>query len=218
VDKAKKLGLEKDVFTPETTNPVLSNGILRLYDRHEIVEQVPPATEQALKEFYQVNKDSLYYQLAKVNIYAAVDSNKGVVDGMKEKLNQNVPFEKLAPRILVITYIRERDGTLKTYFGDEPPLLAEAAFKLKLNEVAGPVEYVDPASGKQYALIKCIGIRDEKQLSYDDARKTISDDFATYHRERIGQSVRERLKKKYAVTIYNDVLQRMFSFLGISPQ
>ena len=218
VDKAVKLGLEKDVFTPTTTNPVLSNGILRLYDRHEIVEQVPPATEQALKEFYKANKDSLYYQLAKVNIYAAVDSDKNVIDGMKEKLNQNVPFEKLAPRILVKTYIRERDGTLKTYFGDEPPLLAEAAFKLKLNEVAGPIRYVDLASVKQWALIKCIGIREEKQLSYDDAKKTIADDFANYHRERIGQSVREGLKKKYAVTIYNDVLRRIFSSMGINPQ
>jgi hypothetical protein len=218
VDKAIKLGLEKDVFTPATTTPVLRSGIVWLYDRHEIEERIPPATEKALKEFYQANRDSLYYQLAKVNIYAAVDSTRNVIEGMKEKLNQNVPFERLAPEILVKTYIRKRGGTLATFAGDEPPFLAEPAFKLKLNEVAGPIEYLDPAKGKRYALIKCVGTREEKQLSYDDVKKTIADDFAKYHRERIAQSVRERLKRKYSVTIYRDVLQKLFSSIGIIPQ
>ena len=218
VDKAVKLGLGKDAFTPGTTNPILKNEIVRLYNRHEIEEHIPPATDQALRDFYRANKDSLYYQLAKVNMYAVVDTNKSVIDGMKEKLDQKVPFEKLAREVLVKTFIRRRDGTLATFLGEEPPFLAEAAFTLKLNEVAGPIEYVDPEKGKEYALIKCIGTQEEKQLSYEDVNKTIADEFANYHRERIALSVAEQLRRKYSVTIYRDVLKKHLLSMGINPQ
>jgi hypothetical protein len=189
-----------------------------LYNHHEIEEHIPPATDQALRDFYRANKDSLYYQLAKVNVYAVVDTNKSVIDGMKEKLDQKVPFEKLAREVLVKTFIRRRDGTLATFLGEEPPFLAEAAFTLKLNEVAGPIEYVDPEKGKEYALIKCIGTQEEKQLSYEDVNKTIADEFANYHRERIALSVAEQLRRKYSVTIYRDVLKKHLLSMGINPQ
>jgi len=218
VRKARRLNLEKEIFGPRTTDPVLRNEIIRLYNREIIEAQIPERTEKALKDYYQANKDSLYYQLAKVNIYAVVDSNKNAMNKLKDKLNQNIPFEKIVPEILVKTYVRRRDGTFDTFLQDEPPFLAESAFKLKLNEVAGPIEYVDPAKGKQYALIKCVGMREEKQLSYDDVNKTIADDFANYHRERIAQSVREHLKKKYTATIYGDALRQNLSSIGISLQ
>jgi hypothetical protein len=216
--KAATLGLENDVFSPGTANPILMSGIVRLYNQHEIEQQLPPATGPALKEFYQANRDSLYYQLAKVNIYAIVNSDRSVLDGLKANLQQNIPFEKLVPHILVKTYVRKRDGTLGTYFGDEPPFLAVAAFNLRLNETAGPIEFVDPAKGTEYALIKCVGVREEKQLSYDDVKKTIAADFANYHRERIAQAIADRLKKKYTVTIYMDVLQKDLMSTGIKPE
>jgi len=218
VDKAVALGLGKDVFTPATTSPVLKSGIVRMYNRHEIEDRIPAATEPALKEFYRANQDSLYYQMAKVNVYAIVDARKSAIEGLKEKLGQNIPYEKLAPKVLVKTYIRRRDGTLATYFGNEPPFLAEAAFGLKLNEVAGPVEFEDPAKGKQYALIKCVGVQEAKQLSWSDVQPSIADDFATFHRGEIAQAVRDRLKKKYSVTIYRDVLRKNLLSAGVNPE
>ncbi len=216
VNKAYKLNLEKNVLNPETTNPVLRSRIIKLYNRHEIEERIPAVTEKTLKEFYEANRDSLYYQLAKVNIYAIIDSSKTVINEAKHKLEQNIRFENLAPTILVKTYIRGRDGILRTYLGgDEPPYLSEAAFKLKLNETAGPIEYYDTAKGVQYALIKCIVTREEKQLTYDEAKKTIADDFTDYYRNKITQSVGERLKIKYSVIVYKDVLNQNLASIGI---
>jgi hypothetical protein len=218
VKKAHTLNLEKAIFNPETKNPVLRNQIARLYDRHEIEDRIPVATEKALKDFYEANKDSLYYQLAKVNIYVVIDSSKKVINEAKHKLEQNVPFEKLAREIFVKTYVRGPDGTLDTYFENEPPYLGEAAFGLKLYETAGPIEYNDTAKGRQYALIKCMAIREAKQLTYDDVKKTIADDFVNYHRNKIAQSVEEQLKKKYVVNIYKDVLRQALLQIGINPQ
>jgi hypothetical protein len=218
VTKAYKINLEKNVLSPETTSPVLRKGIVWLYNRHEIEEQIPRATEKELIEFYDANKNSLYYQLAKVNIYAIIDSNKNVIKEAKQKLEQNIPFENLSSTRLVKAYIREQDGGIKSYLGGgEPPYLGGVAMKLKLNETAGPIEYYDTTMGKQYALIKCIATREEKQLSYNEAKKTLLDDFVKYHRNRITQSIKERLKKKYSIIIYKDVLKQNIVSMGIEP-
>jgi len=216
VNKATELNLEKDIVNPRTTNPVIRNGLIRLYNNQIIEGQIPEPTDEALKDFYQANKDSLFYQLAKVNIYAVIDSNKNTINELKRKLDQNIPFEKLAPEILVKTFIRGRDGTINSYLDEEKPFLGEAAFKLKLFETAGPIEYTDPAKGNQYALIKCMAKQEEKQLLYQDVEKTIVDDFKEYHRNKISHAVREQLRNKYPVTIYKDVLKKNLSLIGIN--
>lgn len=218
VKKARALKLEEEIFHAQTKNPVLRNEILRLYDAHEIEDRIPAATDKALEDFYEGHKDSLFYQLAKVNIYAVIDSSKKVIEEAKHKLEQNVPFERLAPEIFVKTYVRKRDGTLDTYLEDEPPYLGEPAFQLKLYETAGPIEYIDSARGKQYALIKCMAVREEKLLSFKDVEKTITDDFITYYREAITKETQNRLKTKYTITVYTDVLDQKLSSLGIKPQ
>ena len=120
--------------------------------------------------------------------------------------------------IFVKTFIRQRNGRISSYFSTEPPYLGKAAFELKLNEVAGPIEYTDSAGRIQYAVIKCMATRDEKQLTFEDARKTIVDDFKDYYRNKIAQSVAEKLRKKYTVTIYNDVVKQNLAATGVNPQ
>lgn len=207
-EKARELGLEKDIFNPATKDPALMAWILRLYNEQVIEKRIPPATEKALKAFYRANMDSLYYQLATVNIYAVINSKRSIVEEARKKLDHGVPFNKLARIIFVKTFARERDGRIASYLSTEPPYLGKVAFKLKLNRTAGPIEYKDTSGVKQYALIKCVGVRKEKQLTYNDVRKRIATDFADYYRARIARSVAERLRKKYAFTIYKNVLDR----------
>jgi parvulin-like peptidyl-prolyl isomerase len=219
VKKARRLGLEKEIFNPQTKNPDLESGIIRIYNNEVIEKQIPPATAEALKAFYQANKDSLYYQFARVNIYAVIDSSRSAIEEARGKLEHGVAFNKLASTIWVKTFIRKHDSTIVSYFSIEPPYLGEAAFKLKLNEVAGPIEYHDSANGNQYALIKCMEKREEKQSTYDDVKNTIVSDFANYYRNKIAQSVAEELRKKYPVAVYKDVLQQSLSSSGITtPQ
>jgi len=218
INKARELNLEKNIFNPQTKNPNLQEGIIRLYNSQVVEKQIPPATQEALKAFYQANKDSLFYQLAKVNIYAVIDSSKSTIEKMKQKLDQNVPFEKLASAIDVKTFIRTRDGRIVSFFSIEPPYLGEAAFRLKLSETAGPIEYVDSVGGKRYALIKCMAIQEEKQLTYKDVQETIAKQFADFHREKLFAATDEHLRKKYPVTIYNDVINHNLAATGIKVE
>ena len=113
---------------------------------------------------------------------------------------------------------KQRDGTFNTFLEEEPPFLADAASKLNLFETAGPIEYTDPAKGKQYAPVKCMATRGGKQLSYNDVEKTIGPAFTDYYWDRNNKATIERLKKKYTIKIYQDALQQNLSSIGISPQ
>ena len=216
VHKANELNLEKDVFNPTTTNPVMRTEIVRMYNRQMVEARTPKPTEEALRQFYQINRDSLFYQLAKVNIYALIATDEKTISELKRKLDQNVPFEKVTGEVLVKTFIRDRDSVIKSYLSVEKPFLGKAAFQLKLYETAGPIEYNDPEKGKQYALIKCIATREEKQLLYQDVEKTITDEFVKFHRDKISRALEEQLKAKYPTTIHKDILEKHLSLIGIN--
>ena len=218
VNKANGLNLEKDIVTPRTTNPVINNEIVRLYNRQIIEAQIPKATEEALRQFYQANKDSLFYQFAKVNIYAVLAPDEKTILELKRKLDQNVLFEKLTGEVFVKTFILNRDSVVESYLSIEKPFLGKAAFKLKLYETAGPIEYDDPEKGRQYALIKCMAKREEKQLLYQDIEKTVADAYLNFNREKITRVTEEQLREKYPVITYKDNLKQNLSFLGITIQ
>jgi hypothetical protein len=218
VNRAIKLNLEKEIVHPRTMNSAIRDELINLYVHYVIESQVPPATQSALQQFYNENKDSLFYQLAKVNIYAIIDSNKNTMDELKLRLNQNVKFEKLRNELIVKTYIKDREGIIKSYYSPEPPFLGKAAFELKPDEIAGPIEYNNPVIGKQYALIKCIARQEEKQLTYNDVERTIAETYKKYYKNEMTKRVEEQLKKKYPITIYKDVLKQNLSSLGIKSE
>jgi hypothetical protein len=216
--KANKLNLENSILNIRTKNPVVRTNIPLLYNTQEIEKRIPEATDDALKQFYAENKDSLFYQLAKINIYAMIDSNKKTIEDMQLKLQQNVPFEQLGNEILVKTFIRDsRVGVIKSYLSPEKPFLGEAAFKLKISEIAGPIKYNDPDKGTRYAFIKCVAKREEKQLTYEDVQTTITKDYIDYYREKITRMIHEKLKQKYKVIIYEEVLKQNLSRMGANP-
>jgi hypothetical protein len=206
VEKAEKLGLEKNIFNAKTLNPVLKNQIARLYNLAVVDSQIPKPNDAMLKQFYSQQKDSLYYQLKKINIYAMIYSDKQKADETMHKISEGTPFEKISGQWFVKTFIRDRDGNIKSYFSPEKPFLGEAAFRTNLNETAGPVQYHDPELGEQYAIIKCVNIRPEKQLLFDDVKNSIVEDYTKYHREKLMLEVKNQLWKKYAAKTYQDVL------------
>ena len=209
VKVAQTIGLEKELINPYTTSSIIKDRLAYLYNQAVIEGAIPEATPEALKKFYEDQRDSIFYQLKKININTRIYSDSTKAAAEIEKINNGIPFEKISNRWLVKTFIRERDGSLESFSSQEPPYLAEASFRLGLNEVAGPVAYYDSTKGKQFAVVKCIRIRPEKQLTYDDVKgKRIKEEFRDYYRQKISEEVEAKLKDKYDVEIFEDVLAK----------
>ena len=209
IKAAKKLGLEKEVVSPETKDPVLKDRLIYLYNQAVIEASIPETTPEALHKFYENHKDSIFYQLKVVYIKARVYSDSAKAAADINEIKKGTPFEKVKDSWLVKMFIRERDGSLKAYRTSGGDYLAKAAFKLSLDECAGPIEYSDSTKGKQFAVIKCFKIQPEKQLTYDDVKgKRIDEEFKKYYRKKISDEVEASLKKKYGVEIFENVLSQ----------
>lgn len=218
VEKAKKLGMEKEILNSKTSNPILRNSIVELYDKKMYDLNLPEMNEANLRKFYEENKDSVFYQFPKVNLFVLISSDENTILEYKKKLGQGTPFEKLAEMYYVKTFIKNRKGNIETFLEDEEPYLGEAAFKLKLNEIEGPVKYTDKKNNVQYALIKCAGLQEEKQLEYKDVEKTIADTFKEYYRKKIFKEVNLKLRRKYPFEVYDSVLSEKLSLLEANGQ
>ena len=209
VKKAKDLNLQNDIFTAETKDPVMANTIAYLYNQAVIEGQIPEPTDEALKEFYESQKDSLYYQLEKINLYVMVFPTLEEANAAKHKIDSGIAFEDVTRRYLVKTYIKDRSGKIKVFRQpDKEPEFGEEAFKLAESEVDGPLEYNDPEKGKQFVIIKDANRVPEKQLTYEEAKKTIVEDFKEFHRSKISEKVAKELWDEYDVEVHKDVLEK----------
>ncbi|MBN2009387.1 peptidyl-prolyl cis-trans isomerase [candidate division KSB1 bacterium] len=208
VNKAKELNLDKNIFDPNTTNTVIKQKMVTLYNHVFIDSRVPEPSDADLHKFYEDQKDSLFYQLAKVNIHALIYSDKAEADEMWTQLQQGKTFKDIAKSYLVKTFIKKRNGRIETFRTDESPFLGEAAFGLKKSETDGVIEYDDPEKGKQFAIIKCTNIRPEKQLTYADVQNSIRNEYRKFMRAQIEAQVERELLDKYPTKIYKDVLKK----------
>jgi len=204
---AIKNGLDKKLVNPTTQNVVIADRLLYLYNQAVIEASMPKATPEALKKFYEDHKDPIFYQLKKVYIYTRIYSDSAKAAADINEIRKGTPFEKVSDSWLVKMFIRERDGQLKAYRTEGGDYLAKAAMSLSLNESAGPIEYDDSTKGKQFAVIKCFQVEQEKQLTYDDVQgNKIEEEFKKYYRQEISDEVDAGLKKKYDVVIFENVL------------
>ena len=211
VKKADSLDLKKNIFNPFTTNLTLKNQLAYLYNQAEIEAKIPEATDEALHQFFKENENTLYYQLEKRNVFVMVFPNKDEAENASEKIKRGIPFEKVKGRYLVKTYIKERNGEIKLYQNDEKPVFGKVAFKMKESEVSDPLQFENDNQQTEYAIIKCYHIRPEKQLTFNDVKNSIVEDFKNYYRKKIEKEVEKRLKSKYHPEINEEVLAKIIS-------
>jgi len=211
VKKAEALDLKKNIFNAFTTNPALKNQIVYLYNQAEIEAKLPEATEKALNEFFNENESTLYYQLEKRILFVMVFPTKEDAEKAWGKINNGTPFEKVTGSYLIKTYIKERNGDIKSFGKDEKPNFGKVGFEMKESGATGPVEFEDENNKVKYAIIKCYHIRPEKQLTFNDVQNSITEDFKNYYRERREKEIEEKLRSKYNPEINKEVLARVIS-------
>ena len=211
VKKAESLDLKKNIFHAYTTNPALKTRIAYLYNQAEIEAKLPKATDEALNKFFKENENTLYYQLEKRNLFVMVFPAKEDAEKAAAQINNGTPFEKITGSYLVKTYIKERNGDIKSFRNDEKSTFGKFGFELKESEITDPVEFEDENNQSKYAVIKCHHIRPEKQLTYNDVKDSITEDFKNFHREKREKELEQKLRRKYNPVIYEKVIAKVLS-------
>jgi len=211
VKKAESLDLKKNIFNAFTNNLALKIQLVRLYNQAEVEAKIPDTTDEALHRFFKENENTLYYQLEKRNLFVMAFPFQKDAENALGKINEGTPFEKVTGNYLVKTYIKERNGEIKSFLTDEKPTFGKVGFTMNESEVSGPIKFEDENGQVKYAVIKCYHIRPEKQLTFNDVKNTISEDFKSYHRKIIEKETEEKLKSKYHPVINEEVLAKIIS-------
>ncbi len=208
VKRAEEHDLEEKVLYPGSTNSEIRSRLVSLYNSYFISEQLPEATDDALRRFYEERKDSMFYQFESASIGMIVTDNSEEADRWKHMLDTGGDFDQLANEILIRSFYRDRDGYVHTRHDDELPEIAAFVLDLEPGDIAGPIEINDGEEGTRYAMIKCRTRRSERQLLFEEVKGKAEEEFIRYHRQRLAREVEERLREKYSVTVYEDILKK----------
>lgn len=213
-ERARALGLEKRVWGPDTPSAGLAQAFVRIYNDVNIKKRIPKPTKASLLAFYESHRDSLFYQLARVNTEIIVRKDKEEIAALLKEVEAGAPFKEVSSRRLLRSFQRSREGAIEAINTREPPYLGEVAFGLREGEIAGPVAYDDAEQGRLYAIVLATRRLDERQLSFDEVEERVKEAFLDHHEAKLAERIASELRERYRVTVYREVLAQ---FTGGSP-
>ena len=211
-DRARELGLDQGLLRPGSASPVLSDAFRLYYDERRIEDELPEPTESALRDFYEANDDSLFYQLETVYTEVIERETEAEIDHVWSRVQDGVPFSEASHRRLVRSFQRTRDGSVVTRNLREPPYVGEVALGLSAGETAGPLSYETPR-GRRYAIVLVTKRLDERQLAFEEVRDRVAEAFTEHHRQRLAAEVEAELRDRYTVEVDDALWSRMLGAL-----
>ncbi|MAO66640.1 MAG: hypothetical protein CL666_16735 [Balneola sp.] len=209
VENAREMGLDEDILSLSTDSPVILAEFVRLYDQEFIFSRIPEANEENYQKFYELTKDSLFYQPDKVNLRVKVfDTEEAAQEAMSE-INSGKAFEDAFHAWSVKTYIINKKGEIESYLSPEPNYLGDAGFKLSEGETAGPVSFTEEGETK-FAVIKANNVEKEKTLTLDEVHPPrLRRMFRNYYFNIFSSEVAEKLRNNHTIVINEQALTEL---------
>lgn len=207
-DRARELGLHRRILHPDSDNPVIRNRLVWLYDQHFIENSLPAPDEALLRDFYESNTDSLFYQFETINSYVLRSTDREEAEQWMAQIQDGVDLEAVTGSYLVRSFYRNHDGAIQSLYSIEPPYLGEAVFGLSDGEVDGPVEYTSAEGTTYYAVVKNANYRSARVLEFDEVASRVPSAFRDYHWNRMEAELHKDLRNRYSYRINEEVLVR----------
>lgn len=206
VEKARDLGFDEEILSLNTKSPVILDEYVRLYDEEFIFSKIPEKNNQNYQKFYDLTKDSLFYQPDKVNLRVKIFDSEEDARGVMAEIKNGKEFEDIFNAWSVKTYIVNKEGKIESYLSPEPNYFGDEAFKLTQGETAGPVKFKEEGETK-FAVIKAHNVEEEKIRTLDEVHQRIlSRMYNNYYFNKYSNEVAASLRQKYSVKINEQAL------------
>lgn len=209
VENARELGLDDNILSMETESPVILDEFVRLYDEKFIRSRIPETNNENYQKFYEVTKDSLFYQPDKVNLRVKIFDSKEEAQEVMNEINSGREFEDIFRAWSVKSYIINKEGNIESYLSNEPNYFGDEGFKLSEGETDGPISFKEGDETK-FAIIKANNVEEEKILSLDEVHPTrLRRMFRNYYFNKYRDEVVGELRNKYDVEINEQFLSEL---------
>ncbi len=203
------LGLDENIF--QATREIQFKYELyldRLFTTRVIEKQIPEISDSMLRDFYLKQKNTLYYQKAKSVLHVVLADNPDEAAECWKKLQRSDSFKRTDYRVQFFPFIKTKEDVVEPVRKNTPKGLEKFAFTMNLSEKKGPVQVTDPNDTVKYALIECVEKRPARQLSFEETLVTsLEKDLTTTLKKEIEQDMLDRLRRKYPVRLYPEVIR-----------
>lgn len=161
----------------------IKKDVVKYLETRKLIEPTIKITDEEMKAYLEQNKAS-FAQQEQVEASHILVKDKATAEEVLKKLNNGGDFAKLAKEYSTDTSNANNGGSLG-YFtkGQMVKEFEDVAFKLKVNEISGPVK-----TEYGYHIIKVTGKKEAKEPTLEDNKAAIKEKLLT-----------EKLQTEYAI-------------------
>ncbi|NQT25152.1 peptidylprolyl isomerase [candidate division KSB1 bacterium] len=157
--------------------------------------------EDTLRAYYH-NHQQQFIRPPSVRLAEIVLDDESMIPTIRKKLNENVPFAKLAKAYSVNRRSAERDGEIGSFAYQDLGPHAERIFQLKQGKWKGPIKVND-----QFAFIKCLGKQFHRTISFEEARSEIVAILNSAWKSKAKNVLLTTLREKVKIVTYPEKLK-----------
>ena len=158
-------------------------------------------TEKEIQSYYQ-DHIAMYTDPEKVRVREIqVDTEKEAKDILKQ-LRAGADFAKLAAKKTTRSWAAKKGGDLGYLDKRQYPRISEAAFKLKVGQLGGPIK-----DGNKYSLIKVLDKKASSPKSLEEIRGNLRAAIMRERQEEASKTWLEEMRQHKNVKIFTEVLE-----------
>jgi len=172
------------------------------YYLNNVVLQNFPPTDDTLRAFYNREKSNLYATVDTVHVREIYVSDKSTAQNLRDELKNGAEFAALAKKNTQRPNYKETGGDLGWFPTDRYGTIGTKAKSLNAGEIAGPI-----AVGTGWSIIKLIGKKPGKSLSFDEIIGKVRKDYVAKYRTKLTEENLKTLENKYNSDINYSALQ-----------
>ena len=207
VERALKKRLDRDPEIENSLNEVRETYTLQLMDERVIYGDLE-ISEEDIESHYRAYKEEKYIDQARVKVQEILIKDEDIAGRVARIAKSGHNFDELVQQYTERVGYKKRNGVVNFFTRDRWGAMGEAAFRLKLGEIEGPI---DLGNNKGFSIIKLLDRKPARIRELEEVRGLVENDLAKTIKEERERAWLEQYRAKYGVYIDEGALELTFS-------
>jgi peptidyl-prolyl cis-trans isomerase C len=201
---AERKGLLKKAYNIPEIKQRKEQQIKTLLEKEEVTDKV--VMDSAEVEAYYLSHLGNFIEEEQRTVREIFIKDSAKAARIARRAKKGEDFEKLTKLYNEKESTKASNGLLGPFNSRRMGLIGSAAFELKdVGDVAGPIRV-----GKNYSVIKLLNIIPSRTKTLEEAWVSAQREWRVSKTEELQEQLRNRLKEKYTITIFDDVLAKVW--------
>lgn len=204
IDLAHQKSLDRDHFVLNGLKQKMEIEMINQFRRKNIYGEITPSEKELVDFFKTQQQNGKYVVLGKVQIQEVLVKDKELAENIYKWAKEGRSFDELAKQYTTRAGYKQKKGVFDYFFKGKWGKLGDAAFKLKVGQIGGPIQL---EKNLGYSVFKVIGKKPDKPKSFERVRSRVNLDLINEIRKEKEKAWLNEQYEKYQVKIYDEALE-----------